>query len=83
MNLYHGSNQNVEYPKLLLPTHPMDFGGGFYTTTNYAQAEAFAHRVVKLRGLTPIVNVYEFDSANISKCKALIFEEPDIESKNV
>ncbi|MDR2577872.1 MAG: DUF3990 domain-containing protein [Chitinispirillales bacterium] len=37
MELYHGSNQVVEYPKVLQQTHPMDFGGGFYTTTNYAQ----------------------------------------------
>lgn len=77
MELYHGSNQVVDKPKLLPPTHPMDFGGGFYTTTNYQQAESFAGRVVKLRGLTPVVNVYEFDGADISNEKILQFEKAD------
>ncbi|MCL2844995.1 MAG: DUF3990 domain-containing protein [Chitinivibrionia bacterium] len=79
MKLYHGSNQVVENPKLLAPTHPMDFGGGFYTTTNYEQAEAFARRVVKLRGYTPIVNIYEFNEANVFENKTLKFDEPNVE----
>ena len=79
MELYHGSNQIVENPKLLSPTHPMDFGNGFYTTANYKQAEAFAHRVVRLRGYNPVVNVYEFDEEDISNCKTLKFDEPNAE----
>jgi len=26
IKLFHGSNQAVEQPRLLKPTHPMDFG---------------------------------------------------------
>ena len=77
MELYHGSNQFVENPKVLPPTHPMDFGGGFYTTANYNQAQAFARRVVKLRGYSPVVNVYEFDETDIENYKILKFDEPN------
>ncbi|MCL1947984.1 MAG: DUF3990 domain-containing protein [Chitinivibrionia bacterium] len=77
MELYHGSNQTVENPKFLTATHPMDFGGGFYTTINYRQAEAFAYRIAKLRGHTPVVNIYEFDETNISNYKILKFDEPN------
>lgn len=79
MELYHGSNQVVEKPRLLPQTHPMDFGGGFYTTTNYQQAQSFAKRVVKLRGHTPVVNIYEFDGATVSGEKTLKFDEPNVD----
>lgn len=34
MILYHGSNVTVEYPKLIRQNRYLDFGFGFYTTTN-------------------------------------------------
>ena len=61
MILYHGSNMVVEKPRLIEQNRFLDFGYGFYTTTNQAQAENFAQKVVVRRGGTPTVNVYEID----------------------
>lgn len=44
MILYHGSNMIVEEPKLIEQNRFLDFGFGFYTTTNKAQAENFAKK---------------------------------------
>lgn len=38
MLLYHGSNLTVAVPKLVPQNRFLDFGYGFYTTTNKAQA---------------------------------------------
>ena len=61
MIIYHGSNLIVEKPELISQNRFLDFGYGFYTTTNKAQAESFAKKVVFRRGGTPTVNVYEID----------------------
>lgn len=61
MILYHGSNTIVETPQLIEQNRYLDFGNGFYTTTNKAQAENFAQKVIVRRGGKPIVNEYEFD----------------------
>ena len=61
MLVYHGSNMVVEKPKLIHQNRFLDFGNGFYTTTNRAQAENFAEKVVARRGGTPTVNIYEID----------------------
>lgn len=60
MILYHGSNMVIEQPKLIEQNRFLDFGCGFYTTTNKAQAENFAQKVVVRRSGKPIVNAYEF-----------------------
>ena len=38
MILYHGSNVEVKEPRILEPSHALDFGPGFYTTLNRDQA---------------------------------------------
>ncbi len=50
MTLYHGSNVEVREPKILKANRGLDFGVGFYTTTNHDQAVAFAKRVTQNRG---------------------------------
>ena len=50
MILYHGSNMVVNEPKLVEQNRYLDFGYGFYTTTNRDQAENFAQKVVVRRG---------------------------------
>lgn len=80
MILYHGSNMVVEKPRIINQNRYLDFGYGFYTTTNKTQAENFARKVVVRRGGTPIVNVYEIDDnigSNILKIKR--FNSPDEE----
>lgn len=80
MILYHGSNMAVEKPRLIEQNRFLDFGYGFYTTTNKAQAENFAKKVVVRRGGTSIVNVYEIDD-NIGSepLKIKRFNAPDEE----
>jgi hypothetical protein len=39
MNLYHGTNAIIETPNLKFSRKELDFGAGFYTTTNYGQGE--------------------------------------------
>ena len=48
MFLYHGSNLTVSEPRLVEQNRFLDFGYGFYTTTNKAQAIGFADKVTKL-----------------------------------
>jgi len=45
MTLYHGSDQIIKAPELRSSTRTLDFGAGFYTTTNKEQAVNFAVKV--------------------------------------
>ncbi|MDR0380457.1 MAG: DUF3990 domain-containing protein [Oscillospiraceae bacterium] len=45
MQLCHGSDVIVEKPILMPEQRALDFGNGFYTTTNSNQAEVFARKV--------------------------------------
>ncbi|MBO4321156.1 MAG: DUF3990 domain-containing protein [Treponema sp.] len=44
MILYHGSNVTVEAPRLLKVQRSLDFGKGFYTTSDFVQAKKWALR---------------------------------------
>jgi hypothetical protein len=79
MRLYHGSNQIIDRPRVLMPTHPLDFGAGFYATTNFDQAAAFAKKVTRWRQGTPVVNVYNFDENDLTAFAVLRFAAPDAE----
>jgi len=79
MILYHGSNITVSKPRLLRQNRYLDFGFGFYTTTNKSQAIAFADKVYKRRKEgNKVVSVYELDeNTAFSKCSVLHFESPN------
>ena len=79
MILYHGSNVVVSSPKLIQQNRFLDFGFGFYTTTNKAQAIAFADKVYKRRKEGgKIVNIYEVDKQKaFAECSVLRFDSPD------
>ncbi len=79
MVLYHGSNVIVSEPKLIRQNRFLDFGFGFYTTTNKVQAIAFADKVYKrCREGSKVVNIYEIDeAAAFAECSVLRFEFPD------
>jgi hypothetical protein len=64
--LYHGSNVIVEKPTLIRQIRTLDFGSGFYTTTNRLQAIDFSRKVM-LRNKTDMrfVSVYEFDRESV------------------
>lgn len=76
MILYHGSNVIVSEPKLIPQNRFLDFGFGFYTTTNKTQAIGFADKVYKRRKEgSRIVNIYELDEARtFSACSVLNFD---------
>ena len=62
MILYHGSNVTVEKPVLVKQNRFLDFGFGFYTTTNKEQAKDFAVKVTdKRKNGTATLNIYEVD----------------------
>lgn len=79
MILYHGSNVIVSTPMLVPQNRYLDFGYGFYTTTNKTQAIAFADKVFKRRKEGgKIVSIYEFDeTAAYESCSLLRFDAPD------
>lgn len=78
MVLYHGSNVVVETPRLVPQNRYLDFGFGFYTTTNKAQAIGFADKVYKRRGEGErVVNIYKIDEVGaFSECSTLRFDSP-------
>jgi hypothetical protein len=79
MLLYHGSNMVVDKPKLIPQNRFLDFGRGFYTTENDAQAVSFADKVYRRRKTgVPTVSIYEFDEqAAFAACSLLRFDLPD------
>lgn len=81
MILYHGSNLTVLEPKLVAQNRFLDFGYGFYTTTNKVQAIGFADKVTKRRkeGI-PTVSIYEIDELKaFEECSILRFDAPNEE----
>ena len=68
MIFYHGSNIIVEKPQLLIQTRGLDFGSGFYLTTNEEQAKRFSTIVLKRKKTgSAIVSVYEFNMDEAEK----------------
>lgn len=76
MLVYHGSIVTVGRPKLVKQNRFLDFGFGFYTTTNKAQAIGFANKVTRRRKTgTKSVSIYEFDEIKaFDECAVLYFE---------
>ncbi len=78
MILYHGSNVAVPEPRLLRIQRELDFGKGFYTTTDRGQAEKWARRTaLRLRQDRSFVTVYEVDAEEFAALTVLRFEKPD------
>ncbi len=78
MILYHGSNVEVHKPRLLRFQRPLDFGNGFYLTTDKVQAVRWAKRVQQRnRNGVACVNAYEVDEEALAKLRVLAFHAPD------
>ena len=79
MILYHGSNIVVAQPKLIQQNRFLDFGYGFYTTTNKEQAISFADKVFRRRKEGDrVVSIYELDEeAAFTACSVLKFDAPN------
>jgi len=78
MIIYHGSNIVVEQPKILQSARMLDFGVGFYTTSNKEQATRWAEKVTDRREPDDkIVSVYEFNFEEAERDLTIIrFDEP-------
>ena len=62
MKLYHGSSVAVHEPKILIPGRTLDFGKGFYTTTDFEQAKKWAQNKKRIeKSENSIVSVFVVD----------------------
>lgn len=78
MFLYHGSNIQVDTPRILESLRALDFGAGFYTTSSREQAEKWAGIVTKRRQTgVPTISSYSFDEKAAAELKILKFNSPD------
>ena len=78
MILYHGSNIIVDSPKLLKVQRSLDFGKGFYTTSDFEQAKKWAERSTRIRkDGKPVISFYEIQDSDIASLNVLRFDKPD------
>ena len=83
MILYHGSNVEVKEPILLKVQRELDFGKGFYTTSDMEQAARWAERTAKRRGESnAFVTVYEVNEDELKNIRLLSFDLPNVEWLN-
>jgi hypothetical protein len=81
MKIYHGSTDAVHLPTILDTQRLLDFGKGFYTTTNFEQAQRWA--IIKRNRIgnqaEAIVNVYNFDEKLLDSAifKLRLFKSAD------
>ncbi len=80
MILYHGSNVEVKEPILLKVQRELDFGKGFYTTSDMEQAARWAWRTAKRRGESnAFVTVYEVNEDELKNIRLLSFDSPNVD----
>lgn len=87
MILYHGGTDIITAPEIRTPNRGLDFGRGFYTTTNQAQAIKYAERMRDMRNRQnksmthkAIVSVFEFDMDAASQhCEIKTFTQTNEE----
>jgi len=81
MVIYHSSTIGVEAPKILKSERMLDFGEGFYTTSNREQADRWAEIVAaKRKTIARVITEYEFDIDAAKKELVVIsFDKPDDE----
>ena len=84
MILYHGSNVEVKEPILLKVQRELDFGKGFYTTSDMEQAARWAWRTAKRRvESSAFVTVYEVNEDELKNIRLLSFDSPNVEWLNL
>ncbi len=75
MLLFHGTNIRFETPKIITPNRALDFGAGFYTTSDKKQASDWANVVVKRANIgKALLNVYELKEDYRQKLNVRVFE---------
>lgn len=78
MVLFHGSNIVVREPKILKSQRYLDFGAGFYMTSDFEQARKWAVRTAARReeGVATI-SVFELSDDYVDRVKVRTFARPD------
>ena len=79
MILYHGSTHIVNEPVLIQGQRLLDFGEGFYTSTNKEQAERWAKIKQQRTGGNAYVNIYQFDDSIIDSYSVKRFQSANEE----
>ena len=75
MILYHGSNIEVNTPKIIVSKRLLDFGTGFYLTSDFEQAKKWAVRTTNRREEgKPIISVFEIEENALAELSVLKFE---------
>ena len=78
MVLYHGSYTAVREPRLLKNQRELDFGKGFYTTSDLEQARKWAQRTARrLHKAEAFVTQYEVAEEGLELLRVLHFAAPD------
>lgn len=78
--LFHGSNVIVNSSRIIKSKRLLDFGTGFYLTSDFDQAKKWAIRTTKRReeGVSTI-SVFEFDESELQKLNVLFFDSANKE----
>ena len=82
MTIYHGGFSEVSEPKILPPVRAMDFGNGFYTTTDFNQAKKWSLiKKDRFHYEKAVISSYDMDNLifKTSELKAKIFQHADEE----
>lgn len=80
MILYHGSNMEVRSPKIIKAKRLLDFGTGFYLTSDYEQAKKWAIRTTARREEgVPTITIYNIDENKFDELNVLNFNREDKE----
>lgn len=80
MILYHGSNIEVKNPQIIKSRRLLDFGIGFYLTSDYEQAKKWAVRTAGRRAEgIPAISVYNVDDEVFKHLSVLNFARADKE----
>lgn len=78
MLLYHGSNIAIKEVRLIPSKRFLDFGAGFYLTSDYEQAKRWAERTAnRRREGSPTVTVFHVEEAQLEMLRILTFPSAD------
>jgi hypothetical protein len=78
MEIYHGSNEKVQFPQIRISKYTKDFSWRFYCTNNKRQAIKWAMR----NDDTPTINIYTYtekDNLKIIKFEKITDEWLDLD----
>lgn len=78
MELFHGSNLPVRAPQLLTANRRLDFGPGFYVTSDFDQAARWARlKTLRENSGRPIVSHFRIDDTTLSLLEIRSFHTAD------